>query len=98
MGLDSTAYDFQVFDITSEISKQCFPLTLDTNGPRYRAGLDRMRRIGERALRAKKDGGIANLLRRPGYALAGAATFLQLMLLPVIPNELPAQTRVTPRW
>ncbi|MCU0688003.1 MAG: magnesium-protoporphyrin IX monomethyl ester (oxidative) cyclase [Polyangiaceae bacterium] len=98
MGLDSTEYDFRVFDITSEISKQCFPLTLDTNSPRYRAGLERMRRIGDRAMRAKKRGGLTSLLERPVHAVAGAATFLQLMLVPVIPNELPAQVRVTPRW
>jgi magnesium-protoporphyrin IX monomethyl ester (oxidative) cyclase len=98
MGLESTSYDHQVFNITSEISKQVFPLTLDTESPRYRAGLERMHRFGEGAIRAKKEGGFVNLLKRGLYAAGAALTFVQLLLLPVVPNVLPAEMRVVPRW
>ncbi|MDX2221030.1 MAG: magnesium-protoporphyrin IX monomethyl ester (oxidative) cyclase [Burkholderiales bacterium] len=98
MGLDADDYDFEVFRITSEISKQVFPLTLDTDSPRYRAGLARLHRIADRVERAKRAGGLMNLLRRGGFAVAAAATFVRLLLLPVIPNTLPANIRVTPRW
>ncbi len=97
MGLDSSTYDYQVFDITSEISKQCFPLTLNTNSPSYRAGLERLHRIGEAAMRAKKQGGVLNFFKRGALAVGAAATFVQLLLQPVLPNELPAQIRVAPR-
>jgi magnesium-protoporphyrin IX monomethyl ester (oxidative) cyclase len=33
MGLDSDQYDMQVFQITNEISKQVFPLSLDIDHP-----------------------------------------------------------------
>jgi magnesium-protoporphyrin IX monomethyl ester (oxidative) cyclase len=98
MGLDSTEYDFDVFRITSECSKQVFPLTLDTDSPRYRRGLERMHRLGEASIRAKNAGGVTNLVKRGAYAVAMAATFVGLMLVPVIPNALPAEMRVVPRW
>jgi magnesium-protoporphyrin IX monomethyl ester (oxidative) cyclase len=98
MGLDSTEYDYEVFRITSEISKQVFPLTLDTDGPRYRAGLERLHRVGERAMRAQKEGGLFSLFTRAWCAVVGAVTFVWLLLLPVVPNELPANMRVAPRW
>jgi magnesium-protoporphyrin IX monomethyl ester (oxidative) cyclase len=98
MGLDSDEYDYQVFRITTEISKQVFPVLLDTDSPRYRAGLSRMHRLAEKAMRAKKEGGFLNTLKRGAYAVGIAATFAQLMLLPTIPNVLPEKTRVAPAW
>jgi magnesium-protoporphyrin IX monomethyl ester (oxidative) cyclase len=98
MGLESSDYDFQVFRITSEISKQVFPLTLDTDSPRYRAGLERMHRYAEAAMKAKKAGGLVNLVKRGLFAVGVAATFVQLLLLPVVPSELPVNPRVAPTW
>jgi magnesium-protoporphyrin IX monomethyl ester (oxidative) cyclase len=98
MGLDSTTYDAQVFRITSEISRQVFPLTLDTDGPAYRAGLERMHQLAETAIRAKQAGGVLNLLKRGVAAVSMAFTFVKLLLVPVIPHELPEQVRVVPRW
>ena len=98
MGLDSSEYDFEVFRITSEISKQTFPLTLDTDSPAYRAGLNRMYKIGRSAMLAKAKGGALSWIKRGCLGAAAALTFIQLLLLPVIPNELPANVRVAPRW
>jgi magnesium-protoporphyrin IX monomethyl ester (oxidative) cyclase len=98
MGLEADSYDYQVFRITSEISKQVFPLTLDTDNPRYRAGLERMHRLGEAAMRARAKGGLFSLATRAACALGVAATFVQLLLMPVIPNTLPEQIRVAPTW
>jgi magnesium-protoporphyrin IX monomethyl ester (oxidative) cyclase len=98
LGLDPTEYDFTVFRITSEISKQVFPLTLDIDDPRFRAGLERLRAIAEAAARARARGGLAGLAARAGLALAGAATFARLYFLPAKPNALPTQMRVAPAW
>ena len=98
LGLDPTAYDFQVFRITSEISKQVFPLTLNLDDPRFHAGLERLRRIAEEAEEAGRRGGLAGGLRRLACGAAAAWTFGRLYLLPTVPNEIPAEVRLAPAW
>lgn len=61
-----------------------FPLTLDTDSAAYRGSLHRMYRIGEAAPRAKVQ--------------EGAVTLVKLLLIAGVPNELPANIRITPRW
>lgn len=98
MGLDATAYDYRVFDITTEISKQVFPVSLDTDHPAFRAGMDRLFQLAQRMEDAKAQGGIVGKLKQAGLALAGAATFARLYLLPVKHHALPQQVRVAPAW
>jgi magnesium-protoporphyrin IX monomethyl ester (oxidative) cyclase len=98
LGLDPTEYDYKVFHITSEISKQVFPLTLDIEDPRFRAGLERLRKLSLRMDEAKARGGLLGRLRQAGCAVAAAATFARLYLLPVQHNELPQQARLAPAW
>ena len=98
MGLDATAYDYRVFDITTEISKQVFPISLDTDAPAFRAGMDRLFQLAQRMEAAKARGGLVGKLRQAGLAAAGAATFARLYLLPVKRHALPEQVRVAPAW
>ncbi len=98
MGLESTEYDYTVFRITSEISKQVFPLTLDTDHPAFRAGMDRLFRLAQRMESAKQQGGLVGALKRAAYASAAAVTFARLYLLPTVPNELPQHVRMAPAW
>jgi magnesium-protoporphyrin IX monomethyl ester (oxidative) cyclase len=98
MGLESTEYDYTVFRITSEISKQVFPLTLDIDHPVFRAGMDRLFRLAQESERAKQQGGLIGAVKRAGYGLAAAATFARLYLLPAVPNDLPQQVRMAPAW
>jgi magnesium-protoporphyrin IX monomethyl ester (oxidative) cyclase len=97
-GLDPTEYDFQVFRITTEISKQVFPLALDLDSPAFAAGLERLRRLMAQLDRAKARGGLLGTLQVAGLAIGVAATFLRLYLLPVKRNELPAQVTMRPVW
>jgi magnesium-protoporphyrin IX monomethyl ester (oxidative) cyclase len=98
MRLDPTDYDFAVFRITSEISRQVFPLSLDIEDPRFRAGLDRLCRLSAALQRAKARGGLVGRLQQARLALAGAATFVRLYSLPVKRHSLPAQIHLAPAW
>ena len=98
MGFDATDYDFRVFHITNECTKQIFPLTLDIEHPAFRKGLDRLVRINDAVTRAKAQGGLLGGVKRAGLAVAGAATFLRLLALPVVKNELPDDVRMAPSW
>jgi magnesium-protoporphyrin IX monomethyl ester (oxidative) cyclase len=98
LGLDPTEYDYQVFAITSDISRQVFPLTLDLDAPRFRRGLERLRSLALATDRARARGGISGALARAGLAAAAAATFAGLYLLPSRPNALPPDPRRAPAW
>lgn len=98
LGLDPTEYDYRVFEITSEISKQVFPFTLNTDDSRFRAGLDRLLKISKARTEAREIGGIANQVKRLALGALGVATFARLYLLPVVDNELPADFRAEPVW
>jgi magnesium-protoporphyrin IX monomethyl ester (oxidative) cyclase len=98
MGLDPTDYDYRVFEITNQISRQVFPVSLDIDAPAFRTGMDRLFRLSERMEAAKARGGLIGRLRQAGLAVAGAATFTRLFLLPVKHHALPSQVRVAPAW
>jgi magnesium-protoporphyrin IX monomethyl ester (oxidative) cyclase len=98
LGLDATQYDYTVFHITSDISRQVFPLTLALDDPRFRAGLERLRQIADATVQARARGGLIGGVRRVMLAGAAALTFARLYLLPVVPNELPQDVRIVPAW
>lgn len=98
MGLDSDDYDFTVFRITTEISRQVFPLSLRTDAPAFRAGLRRLVDLSARMERAKARGGLVGALSRAGLAVQAVACFARLYLHPVDRHALPAQIRVAPAW
>lgn len=98
LGVDIEDYDFRVFRLTSEISKQVFPLTLDLERPAFRAGLRRLLWVSQASSAAKAQGGVVGRLKQAGLAVIGAATFARLYLLPVQTNALPQQIRLQPAW
>ncbi len=98
LGFDPTEYDLKVLGITSEITKQIFPFTLDLDNPRFKAGLDRLTAINESVTEAKRIGGLRGLVRRAGLSVAGAFTFARLYLLPTVSHKLPENVRLAPTW
>jgi magnesium-protoporphyrin IX monomethyl ester (oxidative) cyclase len=96
LGLSPTDYDYRVFRICSDISRQVFPLTLDTDNPAFRAGMERLRRRAD-ALGDVKDGLFAPL-RKAALALSVGAAFLDLFLVPVVDNTMPETVRLAPAW
>jgi magnesium-protoporphyrin IX monomethyl ester (oxidative) cyclase len=98
MGLDADTYDYKVFDITTEITKQVFPLSLDTNADTFRAGLNRLLQAQQRYDAGAARGGLVGKLQQAGAAISGVVNFVRLYLHPVKRHALPAQIRVAPAW
>ena len=98
MGLESTNYDYTVFRITNEITRQVFPVMLDIDNPTFRTGLERLFQLQTRMNAAKQRGGLIGNLQRAGLAAAALATFVRLYTLPVLRNELTAEVRMAPAW
>ncbi len=98
LGLDPTDYDFTVFRITSSIMRQVFPLTLDIDHPKFRSGLERLRRIAEAKAAVRKRGGLLAPVKLAALSAAAAAGFLRLYALPARSNAVPNRVRLTPAW
>ncbi len=98
LGIDPKDYDFQVFRICSDITKQVFPMTLDTDSPAFRAGLERMRMISLSIDAAKAQGGVVGKIKQVGLMAAAGVNFARLYFHPVQKNALPANVRLVPAW
>ena len=98
MGLEPTEYDFDVFRITNEITKQVFPILLDIDHPAFRANLDRLFACSQRADEGMKAGGVLGYARKALWSVAGAAIFARMFFIPVISNRLPDTARMVPAW
>lgn len=98
LGLDITDYDYQVFDICTQISHQVFPIKLDTESPRFRAAMEAMRRASVRLDAARQEHGVRRIAKRFGASVAAGWAFLRLYLVPVNANELPARVSISPMW
>jgi magnesium-protoporphyrin IX monomethyl ester (oxidative) cyclase len=98
LGLDISEYDMQVFRVTTEISKQVFPVTLDVDNPAFLAGLQRLLRISDRIATAKGQYGLGGLMKRVGLTASAAVTLGRLFLMRPQSHELPREIRVAPAW
>ncbi len=98
MQIDPSDYGLQVFRVTTEISKQVFPVTLDVDNPKFKRGLDRLCEISGALDAARKQGGLAGGAKRLWHAARAAKTLVGLYLLPVQDNPLPATSRLQPAW
>jgi magnesium-protoporphyrin IX monomethyl ester (oxidative) cyclase len=98
LGIEPTEYGYKVFKITSEISRQVFPLELDIDNPAFFAGLEKLRKINDRSAEWQKKGGMTAKIGKVRTVAAAGFTFLKLYLLPSKANELPGQIRLVPTW
>ena len=98
LGITPTEYDYRVLEITSEITKQIFPFTLNLDDPRFRKGLDKLVRISEASKKAKQQGGLWNRVKVLGLSAQGAMTFARMYTLPTVSNKIPSDVRMAPTW
>ena len=98
LGLDPTAYDMQVFRITTEIAKQTFPVSLDLDNPAFAAGLESLRKTAEAMAAIGPNPSLAGRVKKLGLKALAATTFLRLFLLTPNRHALPADVRMAPSW
>ena len=98
LGVTPTDYDAKVFRTCSEITRQVFPFTLDTDAPAFQAGLVTIRRAAARIEAGQKRGGLRGLAQRIMGGAQAAVTFVRLYVHPVVHHDLPATVRLAPAW
>ena len=98
LGISIEEYDRRVLTLTSEISKQCFPLEIDLDNPLFWKSCRRLTDINMRIDESKKRGSFFGRIRRAGLAARAGLIFARLFFMPTKKNELPADCRLQPVW
>lgn len=98
LGVDIDDYDMKVFRLTSEISRQVFPLVIDLDNPALMAGFRKLERINRELEAAVSAGGVAGRLKASWLKARAAGVFLRLYALPSKPNAIPERSRLQPVW
>ncbi len=98
LGVHPRDYGYEVFDICTQISRQVFPVELDTDNPRFRAAMEDLRLASVAIEEARARGGISGRLGRfAGIGKAGFALARMFFMKPRS-NALPATIRLAPAW
>ncbi|MEM9797583.1 MAG: magnesium-protoporphyrin IX monomethyl ester (oxidative) cyclase [Pseudomonadota bacterium] len=98
LGVDPDWYAHSVFEKTSEISQQVFPITLDIDHPRWLPTLQRLQRANADLAVAQKKTGLARLWGKANGSVRAAAAFLSLYTIPVKRNAVPDSPRLEPAY
>ncbi|MEM9342481.1 MAG: magnesium-protoporphyrin IX monomethyl ester (oxidative) cyclase, partial [Pseudomonadota bacterium] len=98
LGVDTDWYGQAVFEKTSEISKQVFPITLDIDHPRWMPGLRRLQAANADLDAAKKRGGLGGRLAGFWAGTRAAAAFVSLLTIPAKRHTVPEDTRLEPMY
>jgi magnesium-protoporphyrin IX monomethyl ester (oxidative) cyclase len=98
LGISPTQYDREVLHLTSEISKQVFPFTIDLDNQKVWDKFAKLTQLSDRMVELKEQSGVLPKIKRLGTALHAGVTFLGLYLIPVVPNELQEDFRLRPVW
>lgn len=95
LGVDPDWYAHAVYEKTSEISRQVFPMTLDIDNPRWIKNLRKLQRANADLADAKENG---HVFKRLGATARAGVAFLSLLSIPSIPNEVPENPRLEPAY
>lgn len=98
LGIDIEDYDMRVFRICNEISKQCFPFTLDLDNPKFIQRLRKLNEISVAMQKADSEGGLVNKVKKAALGMSAAYNFGRLYMLPTHSNEIPETSHLVPAW
>jgi len=98
LGFDITDYDYRVFATCTEISRQAFPITLDTDAPRFRNAMEAMRRASVALDGSRKKSGLRRFTGRMAATAAAGIAFVRLFFVPVKENCLPDRVLLAQTW
>jgi magnesium-protoporphyrin IX monomethyl ester (oxidative) cyclase len=98
VGIDPKEYGKTVFRITSEISRQVFPLEIDIDNPKFFPLLERLLKITEDGAATQAKGGVMAKLNKLTTAVKVGSVFLRLLVMPSKKNDLPENIRLAPSY
>jgi magnesium-protoporphyrin IX monomethyl ester (oxidative) cyclase len=98
VGIDPKEYGRKVFQITSEISRQVFPLEIDIDNPVFFECLEKLRIIADTAATQQAKGGLTAKLSKATTAIKAGAVFTRLLLMRTKENTLPDSIRLAPSY
>ena len=98
LGVNPTDYDWQVFEVCNQITRQVYPVELDIDSPAFRRLMENMRLAAERIEEGKARGGLTGLALRASGMAGAAFNFARLYLHPAKSNALPNSIRLQPAW
>ncbi|MEM8823521.1 MAG: magnesium-protoporphyrin IX monomethyl ester (oxidative) cyclase [Pseudomonadota bacterium] len=96
LGVDPDWYAHAVFEKTSELSKQVFPITLDIDHPRWLPTLMRLQKANADLAEAEKKTGLARMVGKVSGSARAALAFVSLYTIPAKRHVVPAKTRLEP--
>jgi magnesium-protoporphyrin IX monomethyl ester (oxidative) cyclase len=91
-------YDMKVFRLTSEITKQVFPITLDLDHPGFLACVRKLNRINAQVNAAQERGGVFGKVAKAFHMGRAGLTFARLYMIPTKSNAIPVKSRLQPVW
>ena len=94
--MDIDWYDDQVLRMTTEISRQVFPIEIDHDNPKWMIGLKRVRKAMLAYGRAKQSKTLYGKLKQPIAALNLGVAFVRLYAIPAKKNVVPQSVRLQP--
>ncbi|SEM96679.1 Mg-protoporphyrin IX monomethyl ester (oxidative) cyclase [Loktanella fryxellensis] len=98
LGVDPAWYGQEVYRVTSEISRQVFPMTLDIDHPRWQPTLNRIQAANVQIVAGERQGGVAGKLKALGGRIKAGANFVALLTIPVQRNAVPDSPRLEPAY
>lgn len=98
LGVDPTEYDYKVFEITTEISRQVFPVTLPIDDPRFRKRMEDLRLAALAIEAGKAQGGLGGIVKQVGGVARAGVALAGMYLMRPAQHELPATVRLAPAW
>jgi magnesium-protoporphyrin IX monomethyl ester (oxidative) cyclase len=98
MGVDIDEYDMKVFRITSEISKQVFPIVIDLENPAFMARLKELEVLNRKMGEIEDKTGLGAKLQKSMLMARAGFVFARLYMMPVIDNQIPEKSRLVPAY